>query len=147
VIAKRFRDKKPGTIVRNSLTPRTAVLHDAAKQGWCDLPRPFTRPKFKDARTRWARFEEANRILQNSAPHVRPLFLFLMLSGCRVSEVVNLKWQDVDLEARWLVLRDTKNGSDRGVPILGQLVEVLRDLPSAAIKQGRVFLTDRGNPY
>jgi integrase len=70
-----------------------------------------------------------------------------MLSGCRVSEAVNLKWQDVDLEARWLVLRDTKNGSDRGVPIHRQLVEVLRGLPSAAIKQGRVFLTDRGNPY
>ena len=61
--------------------------------------------------------EEADGILQNSAPHVRPLFLFLMLTGCRVSEAINLKWRDVDLEARWLVLRDTKNGTDRGVPI------------------------------
>jgi integrase len=91
--------------------------------------------------------EEADRILQNSAPHVRPLFLFLMLTGCRVSEAINLKWRDVDLAARWLVLRDTKNGTDRGVPIHRQLVEVLTGLPSTATKQGSVFLTDRGNPY
>jgi integrase len=50
------------------------------------------------------------------------------------------------LEARWLVLRDTKNGTDRGVPIHRQLVEVLTGFPSAAAKQGSVFLTDRGNP-
>jgi hypothetical protein len=37
VIAKRFQGKKPGTIVRNFLTP---VLHHAAKQGWCDIPNP-----------------------------------------------------------------------------------------------------------
>jgi integrase len=147
VIAKRFQGKKPGTIVRNFLTPLMAVLHHAGKQGWCDIPRPFTRPKFKDARTRWARYEEADRILQNSAPHARPLFLFLMLTGCRISEAINLKWRDVDLAARWLVLRDTKNGTDRGVPIHRQLVEVLAGLPSAATKQGPVFLTDRGNPY
>jgi hypothetical protein len=59
VIAKRFQGKKPGTIVRNFLTPLTTVLHHAANQGWCDIPRPFTRPKFKDARNRWAQYEEA----------------------------------------------------------------------------------------
>jgi integrase len=70
-----------------------------------------------------------------------------MLTGCRVSEAINLKWRDVNLEARWLVLPDTKNGTDRGVPIHRLLVEVLTGLPSAATKQGPVFLTDRGNPY
>jgi site-specific recombinase XerD len=60
-------------------------------------------------------------------------------------DVVNV--QDVDLEVRWLVLRDTKNGTDRGVPIHRQLVKVLSGLPSATTKQGPVFLTDRGHPY
>src|SRR5260370_2046084 len=147
IIAKRFQGKKPGTIIRNFLTPLMAVLQHAAKQGWCDIPRPFTRPKFKDARNRWARYEEADRILQNSAPHVRPLFLFLMLTGCRVSEAIDLKWRDVDLEARWVVFRETKNGADRGAPIQHQLFQVLSGLPSAAKKQGPVFLTDRNNPY
>jgi integrase len=90
--------------------------------------------------------EEADRILQNSAPHVRPLFLFLMLTDCRISEAINLKWRDIDLAARWLVLRDTKNGTDRGVPIHRQLVEPLTGPPSAATKRGPVSLTDRGNP-
>jgi integrase len=62
-----------------------------------------------------------------------------MLTGCRVSEAINLKWRDVDLQAHWLVLRDTKNGTDRGVPIHRQLVEVLTGLPSAATKKARSF--------
>ena len=33
------------------------------------------------------------------------------------------------------------------MPLHRQLAEVLPVLPSAAIKQGPVFLTDRGNPY
>ena len=70
-----------------------------------------------------------------------------MLTGCRVSEAINLEWKDVDLQARWLVFRNTKNGTDRGVPIHRQLVDVLTRLPSSAIRQGPVFLTDRGNPY
>jgi hypothetical protein len=63
VIRKRFIGKKPGTIVRNFLTPLTAILHHAAKQGWCDTPKPFTRPKFNDKRNRWASYEEADRLL------------------------------------------------------------------------------------
>jgi hypothetical protein len=43
------------------------------------------------------------------------------------------------LEARWLVLRDTKNGTDRGVPIHRQLVEVLTGFPSAAANKARSF--------
>ena len=70
-----------------------------------------------------------------------------MPTGCRVSEAINLEWRDVDLDARWLVLRNTKNGTDRGVPIHRQLVEVLTRLSSAATRQGPVFLTDRDNPY
>jgi integrase len=147
VIAKRFQGKKPGTIVRNFLTPLTAVLHHAAKQGWCAIPRSFTRPKFKDARTRWVRYEEADRILQNSAPHARPLFLFLMLTGCRSVGSDQSQMARCQFGGALAGVAYTKNGTDRGMPLHRQLAEVLPVLPSAAIKQGPVFLTDRGNPY
>jgi integrase len=95
VIRKRFADKKPGTIVCNFLTPLTAVLHHAANQGWWDIPRPFTRPKFNDKRERWATPEEADGLLQHAGPHLRPLLLFLMLTGCRVAEAIALQYRIV----------------------------------------------------
>lgn len=151
IIRKRFADKKPGTIVRNFLTPLTAVLHHAAKQGWCDIPRPFTRPKFNDRRERWATPEEADTLLQHAGPHLRPLLLFLVLTGCRVAEAIDLLWKDIDFDQRWLVFRKTKRNEEaRGVPIHLQLVDVLRQLYQAGGNPEAdtpVFQTHHGQPY
>jgi integrase len=87
--------------------------------------------------------------------------LFLILTGCRVGEALSLDWSDVNLNARWLVFRNTKRnkagpdmaGEDRGVPIHPQLVIVLANLPVGRDgRQGRVFRigphsSGRGQPY
>jgi integrase len=156
-IEKRFAGKKPGTLVRSFITPLTGVLNWAAKRGWCKEP-SFERPKFKDRRKRWASEEEINRLIASATRHFLALLLFLILTGCRLSEALRLDWEDVDLNARWLVFRNTKRdkqgedaeGEDRGVPIHGQLVIALANLPGKRI--GRVFRTDprspgRGEPY
>jgi integrase len=168
---KRFRNCKPGTIQRFLLTPLTAVLNHAAKRGWCVRP-SFDRPKYKDQRTRWANYEEADRPLAAAvskakccaknirtwqATYLRTLILFLLLTGCRIGEALFLEWEDVDLNARWLVFRNTKRskrgedrpGEDRGVPIHRQLVIALANLPVPADgkRTGRVFKTANGNPY
>jgi len=48
----------------------------------------------------------------------------LMLTGCRKSEVLALRWEDVDLEAGELRLRDTKTGA-RTVPLSPEAAGVL----------------------
>ena len=58
----------------------------------------------------------------------------LMLTGCRLGEILTLRWEEVDLDARELRLRDAKTGS-RVVPLSPQAVDVLSGLARAA--QGR----------
>jgi integrase len=72
-----------------------------------------------------------------------------MLTGCRVGEAIDLKWQDINFEECWLVFRRTKwNEEPRGTPIHLQLLAVLRQLPNYGSSPNTpVFLTDRGNPY
>jgi integrase len=161
VIRQRFAKHKPGTIVRSLITPLTGVLNWAAKRGWCKEP-AFDRPKFKDKRTRWASEDELARLTAKASAHFLSLLLFLILTGCRLSEAFALEWEDVDLAARWLVFRNTKRekqgedaeGEDRGVPIHPQLVIVLANLPvpKDGKRTGRVFKTNprspsRGAPY
>lgn len=124
IARRRFAHCQPNTLVRQLITPLTAVLNFAAKppRKWCEPP-AFERPEYDDERLRWATYEEADRLLvatlstnRHTALHVRQwevtflstLLLFLMLTGARLSEALKLQWPDVDLQQRWLVFRSTK---------------------------------------
>lgn len=47
---------------------------------------------------------------QKLHPYVITILLILCLTGCRASEIVTLRWSEVDLEQRCLRLADTKSG-------------------------------------
>ena len=55
----------------------------------------------------------------------------LMLTGCRRGEILSLRWDDVDLDAHELRLRDAKTGA-RIVPLSPSAVKVLASLPRTA---------------
>lgn len=135
------------TIIRQVITPATAVLTYAAARKWCDEPK-FSRPKLTRAQRKgrrdWATVEQATRMAVSAAPHLQPLLIFLFWSGVRLSEALDLQWSDVNLEARWAVLVDTKNGEDRGIPLHTSVVVALANIKG---RDGHVFRTHFGHPY
>ncbi|MDE0488604.1 MAG: tyrosine-type recombinase/integrase [Gammaproteobacteria bacterium] len=60
-------------------------------------------------------------------PSAVAAFRLLMLTGCRKSEILTLRWEDVDLEAGEIQLRDAKTGA-RAVAISPSARRVLEDL-------------------
>lgn len=62
-------------------------------------PESFARPADKP--------RHATRTKQSSVAALR----LLLLTGCRVGEVLSLRWQNVDLERRLLLLPDSKTGA------------------------------------
>lgn len=54
---------------------------------------------------------------------------FLLMTGARRSEALNLTWSRLDLEAQTALLPDTKNGRARKLSIRTDLVRLLRQLP------------------
>ena len=59
---------------------------------------------------------------------------FLLNSGCRAATVRNIQIRDVDLAARQIVYRHTKNGKVQTVPLCSKMVSVLREY--MAIRKG-----------
>lgn len=144
VMRERFPNAAPATIQRQLLTPLISVLTFAAARGWRDRPQLW-RPKPTKGRSRWATYEEADKLLSSASPHTYRLILFLMMTGARMSEALELDWSDVNLPERWVVFRNTKrSGEDRGVPLHLQLVAMLGNL---RYRSGPVFLNNRGRPY
>ncbi|MDR3439843.1 site-specific integrase [Telmatospirillum sp.] len=136
-------DAAPSTKVRAVYTPLTAVLMHAHQRGWCDRPN-FQRPTQPKGKTRWLTPREALRLINAAAPHLRPLLTFFLCTGARVSEALDLMWDDVDLAAAKAVLRDTKNGEDRPALLPPTAVVSLANLPG---REDEVFRRDDGEPY
>jgi integrase len=75
------------TLNRQVFTPIAAVLNYAAKRGMC-AHRVVERPPQPKGRIRWITFEEAERLIHACSPHLRPLVMFLLGTGARMSEAL-----------------------------------------------------------
>ena len=84
-----------------------------------------------------AEFKRLGRVLDEAAvnggatPEAIVAIRLLILTGCRRSEILGLRWDDVDLGARELHLRDTKTGP-RVVPLSPSAVQLLAGLPRSS---------------
>ncbi len=67
----------------------------------------------------------------NATPTSVAVIRLLSLTGCRKNEVLTLRWQDVDLDARELHLADAKTGP-RTVQLPPMAVGILEELPRRA---------------
>ena len=134
----------PGTLNRQVYTPTSAILKFAAKRGLCEF-RQIDRPRQPKGRTRYLTPPEAERLIGECPPHLRPLVILMLYTGARVSEALYLNWRQVDLAHGEVQFLETKNGDARGVPLHPRVIEELFRLPH---RDGEVFRRPRdGKPY
>lgn len=79
-------------------------------------------------------------------PHVAPIVELLCLTGCRYSEIAELRWNEIDFQERCLRLSETKTG--KSMRAIGPaVVDVLRSC-EARLGSAYVFPASRGDgPY
>jgi len=128
------------TYGREVITPLRALLRHAARRGWCDLP-ILDAPSEPPGRTLFMTPDEAGRLIEAAAPHLRPLLVFLIGTGARLTEALELEWRDVDLAGARCIMWRTKNGHRRVVALPACVVLALANLGH---RDGRVFRHDRG---
>ena len=68
--------------------------------------------------------------------YIGPVIEFAIETGMRRSEILKLKWCDVNLENGFAILYDTKNGEDRSVPLTHDCIHILKHLDE---KTARIF--------
>jgi integrase len=140
---KTYPGRSNATLDRQFFTPTSAVLKHAARRGWC-APPILERPKVSPVSIRWLTLEEANRLIQACAPHLRPLVIFMIYTGARIGEALWLHWRNVDLTRHHVAFPQTKNGDARGIPLHERVVVALANLPH---RDGEVFRRADGLPY
>lgn len=72
--------------------------------------------------------EMITKLLSECTPNIRSLVAFLVGTGARLQEALELKWQDVNLEHRLVTLRKTKGRKVRHVPIFDSVLVLLKQM-------------------
>ena len=82
-------------------------------------------------RTRFLTQDERKDFLRqvNKSPndYLKPAVLISLATGGRKTEVLSLKWKDVELKKGYVTFRKTKNGETRTVPVRGVALKVLKE--------------------
>lgn len=128
--AKRKAAKKADSTINREL----AFLRLAFRRALVATPPKVDAvPKFPMVRENNARqgFIEPGQyeaLLAAMPEELKPLLVVGYHTGCRVSELLGLRWEQVDLEDAVIRLYETKNGEPRTIPIYGDMVKCLGDL-------------------
>lgn len=134
-----------GTRNRHVISPAAAVLHYAAEQGWCEYRR-FRRFKEPRRSSRKPATEGAMRkLLEATQGHQRMFLAMLYETGLRISDLLRLTDNDLDLPRRAILVRIGKTDDRARIGISRQIVAMLSSLPRYG---DRVFSWgDRHNVY
>ena len=79
---------------------------------------------------------DKNKRQGNSSEVARDFFIFLLFTGLRRNEALELKWEDIDFRDNSFMIEDTKNHERHKMPLTNVLIDVLERRKN-----------DTGNPY
>ncbi len=153
---KLFPDAASETRNRQCYTPFIAVWNHAVGNEWADV-RQWRRPRKAKGTTRRRLvkrcgsqpidYERAARFIAEMSPAPAMVMTALFYTGMRPIELFTLERGDVDLKARWLLIRSSKTGEPRGVPMHEFIAPLFHALLQRKDGNQHVFRTFRGEAY
>jgi len=102
--------------------------------------------KENNQRLRFLEKEEIDKLLSNCCEHLKPIVIVALHTGMRKSEILGLKWHDIDVKRNIIHLLNTKNGEKREVPmneIVQKTLIGVRKNPESQY----IFCNKDGKPY
>ena len=132
-ITYRGTQRTPATVVRYMAALSHAFTIAVKEWGWLDdsPTRKVKKPTEARGRVRFLDDDERQRLLiackESSSEWLYMCVILALSSGMRQSELMGLKWQDVNLKDGFIILHETKNGDRRRVPLSGLALTLLNE--------------------
>ena len=103
--------------------------------------------KGENKRLRYLSLDECQTLIDACDPHLKPIVITALNTGMRKGEILNLKWDNVDLRHGFILLDKTKNGERREIPINNTLKAVFQAI-TRRLDISHVFYDNAtGKPY
>lgn len=152
-----YRDEFLKTVGPQTVVHRINLISNlfnvaATEWGMEGLINPVSRvrkPTLPSGRDRRLAGEEETNLLKacdkSKSKWLGSMVRLALATAMRQGELVGLDWADIDLSKRTAILRETKNGTTRSVPLSTAARTVLEDMvPDAEKRTGKVFNIEVG---
>ena len=150
-IQKRKKLVGPSTINRE-LAFLSAVFNKGIKLWrWCkENPVSLVPREKENQRVKYFSSEEFHEILNHLVDWAKPIVLLGKNTGLRVSNLVNLKWSQVDLKNQLIIIdgKEMKNSENLGIPLNDNALQVLKNqFKQRSTHHSFVFCKEDGTQY
>lgn len=124
--------RNPATVVR--YLSHLSHLFTIACKEWewvSENPvRKVSKPSVSPGRVRYLEKEEIKKLLestkQSKSKELYAVVVIALGTGMRLSEIMNLRWNQVDISNELIKLTTSKNGDPRFIPLKGLVLEVVK---------------------
>ncbi len=123
------RGCKPAT-ARRYLASLSPVLEEAVKRGFAreNVAVRVKRPRLVDPEIPFLGEPEIRRLVAAAPKDLKPFILVLADTGLRRGELLDLEWRDVDVARGTVLVRHSKTGRGREVPLTARARGVFEEL-------------------
>lgn len=113
---------------RHVIVPTQAIINHAASLELCGR---ISVPKFQVVKREKepATWEWIEALMAHANPHLGALACFMFLTGARISEALAVTWEDIDLNRRRALVRQTKIGGERLAHLPPPLLAAIANIP------------------
>lgn len=145
-----WKSRVGGRTINRRLSFLSAAFTEAIKVwGWCKFnPVSCIKREKENKRVKFFPDDEFEKIFEELVDWVKPIVLVAKNTGLRRNNVVHLRWSQVDLREKFIVLNaeEMKNQQSLGIPLNEKSYKVFKGLADKK-KSQYIFCKANGNPY
>ena len=99
------------------------------------------------ARVEFFTEKETKRLINSAGPEVRPLIQAALYTGCRFSEIAQLKVNEFDKKGGTVFIGDSKASRPRHVPLTNEGVRFFTYVTAGKLSEEYIFVNSIGQPW
>lgn len=85
---------------------------------------------------------EARNIIKFASPRLKPVIIIGLNTGMRKGEILNLRWNDIDFDKKFIFIKESKSGRTRIVPMSSLVIDTLRKIKKEQIHENEYVFYD-----
>lgn len=145
---KRRSEKASPRTINYELTLMSHAFNLAIKEWEWIENNPVNKVKkerVRNAIERWLTLDEEDKLVKNSPRWLQNIIVFAIHTGLRQSELLDLRWSQIDMNRRTMTISEQKNRNIDTLPLSETSMEILKEMERASLGSDSYVFPNRVN--